>query len=134
VVQDREDGPETTIELRRADDDAWYVLGSNTEDIVVTQPTPGTSLASPFETAGEALAFEGTVEVLVLTQTDPEPLGTGVVTGSGSPPPGPFQGDISFIPPPRPTAGVLVYRVTSPEDGRVVAATSIRVRLTNLTS
>lgn len=134
VVQDREDGPETTIELLRSADGAWYALGSSTEDVVVSQPAPGTSLATPFETSGEALAFEGSVEVLVLSQDDPQPLGQGTVTGSGSPPAGPFDGDISFTPPAGPTAGILVYRVSSPEDGRVVQATSFRVRLTNLTS
>lgn len=132
VVQDREDGPQTRIDLLRSADGAWYALGSSTEDVVVAQPGPGTSLASPFETSGEALAFEGSVEVLVLTQDDPQPIGQGTVTGSGSPPAGPFDGDISFAPPEGPTAGILVYRISSPEDGRVVQATSFRVRLTNL--
>lgn len=134
VVQDREDGPGTTIELLRSPDGAWYALGSSTDDVVVSQPAPGTSLATPFETSGEALAFEGSVEVLVLSQADPQPLGQGTVTGSGTPPAGPFDGDISFAPPAGPTAGILVYRISSPEDGRVVQATSFRVRLTNLTS
>ena len=70
----------------------------------------------------------------MLTQDDPQPIGQGTVTGSGTPPAGPFDGDISFTPPPGPTAGILVYRVSSPEDGRVVQATSFRVRLTNLTA
>lgn len=134
VIQDREDGPETWVDLQRLDDGAWYVIGADTDDIAVAEPTPGTSLASPFETSGEALAFEGTVEVLVLAQGDPEPLGQGVVTGSGSPPAGPFEGRIEFAPPPEPVAGVLVYRIHSPEDGRVVRATAVRVRLTPFTS
>jgi hypothetical protein len=134
AVQDREDGPVTLVSLQQLDDDAWYVVGAATEDISVAVPGPGTSLASPFETSGEALAFEGTVEVLVLRQDDPTPLGQGIVTGSGAPPPGPFQGRIEFMPPPEPVAGVLVYRVTSPEDGRVVQATAVRVRLTPFTS
>lgn len=134
VVQDRDDGPETRIRLQRSQDGAWYVLGSETDDVVVSQPGPGTSLATTFETAGEALAFEGNVQVLVLMQSDPTPIGEGTVTGSGSPPAGPFQGDVSFFAPERPTPGILVYRIQSPEDGRVVQATSFRVRLTNLTS
>ena len=132
-VQPDEDGPVTAIELVEAGD-AWFVTGSSTEDIVVDQPAPGTSLASPFETTGEALAFEGNVEVLVLSQHQDAPLGQGTVTGSGAPPAGPFEGDITFTPPAEATPGVLVYRVSSPEDGRVLAATSIRVRLTALTS
>lgn len=134
IIQDREDGPGTIVSLEQRDDGAWYVVGSATEDVVVTAPGPGTSLASPFETTGEALAFEGTVEVLVLAQGDPTPIGQGIVTGSGVPPAGPFSGNIEFQPPPEPTAGVLVYRVRSPEDGRVVQATSLRVRLTPFTS
>lgn len=134
VVQDREDGPETRIELVQGENGSWFVLGSTTDDITVTAPAPGTSLASPFETSGEALAFEGTVEVLVLTQEDPTPIGEGVVTGSGTPPPGPFSGRIEFQPPEEPVAGVVVYRTRSPEDGRVVQATSVRVRLTPFTS
>lgn len=133
VVKDRADGPETVVELRRFED-AWYAIGSTTPDVSVAQPTAGASLSTPFQTSGEALAFEGTVEVVVLAQDEPEPLGSGTVTGSGSPPPGPFSGSISYRPPPQPTPGVLVFRVRSPEDGRVVQATSIRVRLTGLSS
>jgi len=134
VVKDRADGPETVVELRRFDDGAWYVIGSTTPDVAVARPTAGASLSTPFETSGEALAFEGSVEVLVLAQGEPEPLGSGTVTGSGAPPAAPFSGSISYEPPQQPTPGVLVYRVHSPEDGRVVQATSIRVRLTGLTS
>lgn len=134
VVQDREDGPETRIELMQGEHGSWFVLGSTTDDITVTAPAPGTSLASPFDTSGEALAFEGTVEVLVLTQGGSAPIGQGVVTGSGTPPPGPFSGRIEFQPPEEPVPGVLVYRTRSPEDGRVVQATSVRVRLTPFTS
>ena len=36
-------------------------------------------------------------------------------------------------PPPEPTPGILVYRTSSPRDGRVLQAASVRVRLTNLT-
>jgi hypothetical protein len=133
VVQDRDDGPDTVISLQRAEG-TWFVLGSSTEDIVVTQPVPGTSLATTFETTGEAFAFEGNVEVLVLAQDDPTPLGQGTVTGSGAPPAGPFEEDITFAAPEAATPGILVYLVRSPEDGRVVQATSFRVRLTNLTT
>lgn len=134
VIRDREDGPATVVSLEQRDDGAWYVIGSQTEEIVVSAPGPGTSLATPFETSGEALAFEGTVEVVVLAQGDFGPLGQGVVTGSGTPPAGPFSGTIEFASPAEPTPGVLVYRVRSPEDGRVVQATSLRVRLTPFTS
>jgi len=134
VIRDREDGPETIIELRQFDGGPWYAVGSSTPDIVVNEPAPGTSLATPFQTSGEALAFEGTVEVLVVAQGDGGVLGTGTVTGSGVPPAGPFSGQISYEPPAEATPGVLVYRTHSAEDGRVTQATSLRVRLTALRS
>ncbi len=134
AVQDREEGPETVVALERMQDGAWYVRNASTEDITVDAPGPGTSLASPFETNGQALAFEGTVEVVVLAQDDPAPLGEGFVTGSGSPPPGPYSAKIEFRPPAEPVAGVVVYRTRSGEDGRVIRAVAVRVRLTPLTS
>lgn len=133
-VQQREDGPETIVSVQQMEDGAWYVLNASTEDITVDVPAPGTSLASPFETTGQALAFEGSVEVLVVAQGDPQPLGQGVVTGSGTPPAGPFQGRIEFAPPPEAVAGVIVYRVHSAEDGQVTHAAAVRVRLTTFTS
>ena len=133
-IRDREDGPETVVSLQRMEDGTWYVLGASTEDITVDAPGPGTSLASPFETTGQALAFEGTVQVVVLAQGDPAPIGEGVVTGSGTPPPGPYDGRIEFRPPKEPVAGVVVYRIHSPEDGRVERAAAVRVRLTPFTS
>lgn len=134
VVRSREGGPETVIALEQHDGGAWYVLGATTEDITVDAPTPGTSLASPFETTGQALAFEGTVQVVVLVQGDPAPIGEGFVTGSGSPPAGPFSGSIEFQPPEEPVAGTIVYRIQSEEDGQVTHAAAVRVRLTPFTS
>lgn len=133
-VQEREDGPETIVYVQRMADETWYALGAGTEDITVDAPAPGTSLASPFETSGQALAFEGTVEVVVLSQREAAPLGQGVVTGSGTPPPGPYRGKIEFRSPAEPVGGVVVYRIRSGDDGRVIRAAAVRVRLTPLTS
>jgi len=133
-VQEREDGPETIVYVQRMADETWYAVGAGTEDITVDAPAPGTSLASPFETSGQALAFEGTVEVVVVSQREAAPLGQGVVTGSGTPPPGPYRGKIEFRPPPEPVGGVVVYRIRSGDDGRVIRAAAVRVRLTPLTS
>jgi len=128
-ISDREDGIETVVLLRQMEDDTWFALGSQTEDIVVETPTAGSDLASPFDTSGEALAFEGTVTVVVRTQDDPALIGQGTVLGSGSPPAGPFDGSIEFEPPTSDTSGIVVYRVHSAEDGHVVQATSFPVRL-----
>lgn len=130
VVSDREGGPETTILLRRMEDDAWYVLGSQTDNITVDAPVAGDALSSPFETTGEALAFEGTVDVVVAPQDDVlDRESDGFVTGSGVPPAGPFSGTIEFVAPSDDAPGILVYRVLSPEDGHVTEATSFPVRL-----
>ena len=129
-ISDRPDGPETSVLVRQMEDDTWFVLGSTVDDIQVAEPEAQAAIGSPFETSGTALAFEGTVSVVVLTQDDPgAPIGEGFVTGSGVPPAGPFEGEISFTPPTEDTAGVLVYRTHSAEDGHVQQATSFPVRL-----
>jgi hypothetical protein len=128
-ISDRPGGQVTVIFLRQMEDDTWFVLGSSNADINVDRPTAMGSVASPFTTSGTALAFEGTVDVLVLAQDDPAPFGEGFVTGSGTPPAGPFEGEISFTAPSGDTAGILVYRTRSAEDGHVQQATSFRVRL-----
>lgn len=128
-VSDREGGPETVILVRQMEDDTWFVLGSVATDITVDSPEAGDGISSPFETSGQALAFEGTVEVIVRTQDDPTPIGEGFVTGSGVPPAGPFEGEIEFTPPPEATSGIIVYRTLSAEDGHVLQATSFPVQL-----
>lgn len=120
---------DTRVRLRRSGDETWFVLGSDTAEIVVEIPAPGSSLATPFETRGEAFAFEGTVEVIVRAQENLGELGAGVVNGSQAAPPAPFSGQITFSSPPETLPGVLVYRVLSPDDGHVEYATSFPVRL-----
>lgn len=128
-ISDREGGIETIVFVRLMEDDTWFVLGSQTEDITVDAPTARDDVSSPFETTGQALAFEGTVDVIVRTQDDPALIGEGFVTGSGTPPAAPFEGSIEFDAPSADTPGIIVYRVLSAEDGHVVQATSFPVRL-----
>lgn len=128
-VSDRAGGPETAIMLRQMEDDTWFVLGSQFRDVTVDAPTAGEELSSPFTTSGTALAFEGTVEVVLRTQNDPAPVAEDVVTGSGVPPAGPFEKEIPFDAPAEEQTGILIYRTTSAEDGHVVAATSFPVQL-----
>jgi hypothetical protein len=97
-VQPRAGGPETTVLVRQLSDGHWYVIGASTADIVVDQPAVGATLACPQAVSGRALAFEGTVQVRIdAYQSDGGrvTLGDGFVTGSGSPPAGPFTGSIS---------------------------------------
>ena len=129
AITDREGNPTTTVFVRQMEDDAWYVLGSVAEDITVEKPEARDAITDPFDTAGVALAFEGTVDVIVRTQGDPEVIGEGFVTGAGTPPAGPFEGSIEFTPPAEETPGIVVYRTLSAEDGHVLQATSFPVRL-----
>ncbi len=128
-VTDRAGGPETTVLVRQMGDDHWYVLGSTTADITVDTPSAGEAVMSPFSTSGTALAFEGTVDVVVLGHEDQTVLGEGFVTGSGTPPAGPFEGSIDFTAPSEDAPGIVVYRTASAEDGHIMQATSFPVRL-----
>ncbi len=130
IITDRPDRLETAVLVRQMEDDTWFALGSQTPDIVVDSPAAGDTLDAPsFDTAGSALAFEGTVSVSVLARADAESLGEGFVTGNGTPPAGPFSGTIEFTAPGTTVPGIIVYRVFSAEDGHVTQATSFPIRL-----
>ncbi|MDZ7675274.1 MAG: Gmad2 immunoglobulin-like domain-containing protein [Acidimicrobiales bacterium] len=128
-ITDGSASQETVILLRKMADDTWYVLGSQFRDITVEVPEARDEISSPFPTSGEALAFEGTVEVIVRLQNDPMPLAEDFVTGSGVPPAGPFDKEIPFEAPDQEQTAILVYRTASAEDGHITAATSFPVQL-----
>jgi hypothetical protein len=91
-------GPETTVLVRQLSDGHWYVVGATTANIVVDAPASGGALSCPLAVSGRALAFEGTVDVRIdayQPDGDRVVLGSGFVTGSGSPPAGPFSGAIT---------------------------------------
>ncbi|HEY8545229.1 MAG TPA: Gmad2 immunoglobulin-like domain-containing protein [Acidimicrobiales bacterium] len=91
-------GEETTVLVRQLSDDHWYVVGSVTEDVTVEQPDPGDRLTCPLTLRGTALAFEGTVQVRIdayLPDGRRVEVGSGFVTGSGSPPAAPYEGRIA---------------------------------------
>lgn len=120
------DGPVTTVLVRQlGPDDSWWVLGSATADIVVATPAAGDSITSPVAVTGEALAFEGNVEVEVREDGARDPIGTGFVTGGGDVM-RPFSGQVDFTTPSA-DRGALVFLTTSAEDGRVWQAAVLRV-------
>ena len=92
-VQPRADGPVTTILVRQLEDDTWFVLGAGTDDIRLDTPTAGTQIDCPLRLTGEALAYEGTVQVSIRADAADEPIGTGFVTGGGGPS-APFDGTV----------------------------------------
>ncbi len=119
--------PITVVSLQRLTK-VWYVLGTQTSTIRVTQPQPSARIASPVRVAGRALAFEGTVQVRVTQDRYGKDilLGSGIVTGGGDVP-RPFQGQISFRPPTG-TTGSIIFAELSAANGEVSRATVIRVR------
>lgn len=118
-------GPETTVFVRQLDD-TWWIIGAASENIVVNQPAAGDVLVSPVDLTGEALAFEGTVNVELWTDRADEPLATTFVTGGGDVL-RPFEGTLTFERTPATKSGALLFRVYSPEDGRVWQAGVVRV-------
>jgi hypothetical protein len=120
-------GPTTVVFVRQlTDDDSWWVLGAASENITVEQPEQGAVVASPLTISGTASAFEGTVDVELRADGNGEPIYEGFVTGSGSPEPGPYEATIEFTSPGA-GGGALVLISRSPEDGRVVEASALRI-------
>jgi hypothetical protein len=91
------DRPITTAAVQQLDDDNWYVVASSTENIDVTSPVIEDTLSCPVRLQGTALAFEGTVQIRIdayLPDGKSVEVARGHVTGSGSPPAGPFDEQI----------------------------------------
>jgi hypothetical protein len=131
-VQPTSDGPTTTVLVRQLEDDTWFVLGSAVEDIRLDTPEAGSDIDCPVRLTGEALAFEGTVQVAIRDDVSEEPIGTGFVTGGGGPA-APFDGtvdcDLGHL-----DDGVhygsILLTTEGGEDGRIWQAAVIRVQLT----
>jgi Immunoglobulin-like domain of bacterial spore germination len=119
-------GPVTTVFVRQlGTDGTWWVLGSATANIAIDSPGPGDAIASPVAVSGNALAWEGVVNVEIRQDGSRQPLGTGVVTGGGDTM-RPFAGEIEYS---TPTAdrGAIVFVSHSAMDGRVWQAAVVRV-------
>jgi hypothetical protein len=121
-------GPLTVVLVRQLDpaEGSWWVTASVHDDILVDDPQPQSAVDDPVQVSGQAVAFEGTVDVEILADGDTEPRGEGFVTGSGIPPAGPFSGSIAFDAPAG-GWGAVVFKTHSAEDGSVMAATVVRV-------
>lgn len=127
-VRPRENGPETTVLVRQlSGEQTWSVLGTSTDDVRLTEPAAMAEIRSPVSLRGEALAFEGHVNVAVRQDGSLTPLGTGYVTGGGDVA-RPFSGSVAFSAPTA-SSGALVLWTDSAEDGSVWSAVVVRVRL-----
>ena len=117
----------TTVSVRQlGPNDLWWVVGAASENIIVDSPDALEVVSSPLELTGSALAFEGTVTVTLWEDGATAPLATTFVTGSGSPPPGPFTGELVFDEPTT-EGGALLFTSESGEDGSVVEFAALRV-------
>ena len=125
-VRPAEDGPITTVFVRQlGDDDTWWVIGSATSDIEVSRPDALDEITSPLEVTGRAVAFEGVVD-LQLRADGFAVLVDDVVVGGGIEM-APFSGSFDFTSPDE-AGGAVVLTISSPDDGRVVAASVVRIR------
>ncbi|MDE3064565.1 MAG: hypothetical protein KGJ36_02715 [Acidobacteriota bacterium] len=120
-------GPETTVLVRQLGPGTdWSVIGAATQDIDITSPTTGATVASPMDLRGRSLAFEGVVNVTLRDDVSSTPLVATTVMGGGTSM-APFSSKVTFATPAS-TYGALVLYTRSAKDGSVVAASVIRVR------
>ena len=120
-------GPVTTVAVSRlGSDQSWWVTGSSTPDIRLTQPTSGALVSSPVMLAGSAQAFEGVVKTQVREDDNTQPIGDGVVTAGMAMTP--FTGSVTYSAA-RTKYGALVLFTVSAKDGSVVEASVTRLRL-----
>jgi hypothetical protein len=130
-VQPRANAPVSTVLVRQLEDDTWFVLGSVTDDIRLDVPAGGADVDCPVQLTGEALAFEGHVDVSIYADDVDEPIGTGFVQGGGGPS-APFDDevdcDLSQLDPG--TFGTIVLYTVGGEDGRIWQVVVTRVALT----
>ncbi len=125
-IRARAQGFVTTILVRQlGPGDDWSVIGAATPDLEVTSPGVGQEVTSPVHLAGQALAFEGNVQVEVRQDGDLGAIGHGFVTGGGDVK-RPFDGTVSFETP-RSPYGAIVFSAPSAEDGSVEWAGAVRV-------
>jgi len=123
-------GAETTVLVRQLGDDHWYVVATTTQDVTVTAPAADARLACPQPLAGTALAYEGTVQVRIdgyLPDGRRVEIASGFVTGSGSPPARPFEGELACgdVPPDVEPYGIVNFFTTDEGEvgGNLVAVT-----------
>lgn len=74
----------TTVFVRRSGpDDTWWVLGSASSTLTVTEPEPDAAIESPLEVAGSNAIMSDAVEMRIWANGDDTPLVETFVTGGG---------------------------------------------------
>ena len=123
--------PSMSVFLRDADggdNGPWTAVRANAADIVVDKPAANERIASPAQLSGDALAFEGHVNVEVREDgmVAGQFLGEGFVTGGGGPA-APFSGTVAFTGPSKPGGAVLFFERSAADGQGVLRATVVRV-------
>lgn len=126
-IRPSDTGPVTTILLRQvAADESWWVIGAVSEDIVIDQPSTGQVVTGTMLVAGEARAFEGTVDVALFAHGQTEPLVTGFVTGRGDGELGAFEESFD-VPASASGPGFLLLTSPNADDGAAWTVAAIPV-------
>jgi hypothetical protein len=111
-------------------DGSWWVLGSATPNIHLTQPAALAKIRSPVRLRGTSTAFESTVNVSIRQDDIAKPLVESFLMGGANGEMGPFDASFAFDPP-RSSDGAIVLYTISAANGHVAEATVIRVRLSS---
>lgn len=120
-------GPTSVVFVRMlGPDNTWWVLGAATEHIVIDEPDALDEIVNPVRVAGQALAFEGTVDVELRADGSSDPLVDSFVTGGGTEL-GPFEASFDYTDP-EVDGGALVLTTESAEDGRIQSVAVVRVQ------
>lgn len=127
AVRPTSDGPVTTVFVRMVtSDDSWWVLGAATANLQLESPDALAAISSPVTLSGQSTAFEATVNVEIRQDDTTDPLAEDFVMGGSMGEMGPFSKAINFDTP-RASAGAIILKTLSAEDGTIWEAGVLRV-------
>jgi hypothetical protein len=127
-VRNKAAGPTTTVFVRKlGTEGAWWVVGSSTPNIRITEPAALATISSPVRLRGTSTAFEGTINISIRDDSGGSSLAETFTNGGSNGTMGPFDTTVQFRRPATPAGAVVIYTISS-EDGHVAEATVIRVR------
>lgn len=125
-VRPVDDGPVTTVGVRRMSDDQLYVLFAGTTEVELLLPTAGSAVDDPLQVEGWGRGFEGQVRVAVFDRDAGSELGHAFLTAGGEGELAPFVGEVAWQNPGG-GWGAVVASVTAGDEGTTWAATALPV-------